>query len=816
MRPAADAGAGSGAIGRDISIAGGYAAGRDIVIHTESGLGQAASVPGQLPAAPAVFADRHDPARSLEAAIQGRDGMPSVVSIFGTAGVGKTALALHVAHRVRGLFPGGHLYVDLRGAGRTPLDPALVLAEFLRSLGVRGDAVPADLDSLAAVFRSQVADRNVLVFLDNAADAAQVRPLLPGSGTSTVLVTSRRRLDPMDTTLTLRLSNLGTAEAVDLLAAVLGDSRVQGELGSAERIAALCGGLPLALRIAGARLAVREHWQLDRLVRRLDTERGRLEELKMGDHEVRAGFMTSYEALSADEQRAFRFLGLVPGVDFPTWAGAALLDVSVEQAEDLLDRLCDAQLLTAAAVQVRDRRTTRYRFHDLLRVFAREQLAAGTSEAERAEAVGRLLNVAFALAEHADRLISEGNSMVPPHDSAWSPSTPRADYLDVVDDIGDPVAWFDAERATLLQLIGQANAVGQWSWTWLLSTAMFQFFERTSRWDDWRAVLKLALEATLAAGDRAMEGWVVRLMGRRHLEHGRFPDAEVAFRTALDIFRETGPRLGEALALRDLAIIARVRNDHRGAIELLHEAMPGFVELGDGFREALAWRELAIEHRYLAQWEPSLEAFDRSMRIFGDLDAERQLAQGWFEMGILERNRLRWADALAHYDRCLPLLRSLGDPKWEAHTLREIGIVARHRGDLDEALARLDDALSRLDALHDRRQWAATSQELLFVHRALGNRAEAVTAGEQALAVFEEYDDELSAARTKAMLIGARLELDGELPALAELDRLLAVFDRYGDHAWLDWVGRLSAALRAGVEADRPRLGDLGPDDIRV
>lgn len=281
----------------------------------------------------------------LESGVEERVTAVVVSAIAGKGGVGKTTLAIHVAHQVRAWFPDGQLYVNLRGAEAQSLDPADVLAEFLRNLGVAPTAVPDGLAVRARLYRARLSGRRVLVVLDNAADEAQVRPLLPGDPGCAVLVTSRSRLAGLEGAITVDLDVLEPGEAVELLGKVAGPERVAGEPEATAELARVCGYLPLAVRIVGARLAAKPHWRLAAYAGRRRDERKRLGELRVGDLEVRASFALSYQALRQDERQAFRLLGSLDAPDFQAWVAAALVDCAVEAAENLVERLVDAQLL---------------------------------------------------------------------------------------------------------------------------------------------------------------------------------------------------------------------------------------------------------------------------------------------------------------------------------------------------------------------------------------------------------------------------------------------------------------------------------------
>ncbi|HKR51972.1 MAG TPA: BTAD domain-containing putative transcriptional regulator [Pseudonocardiaceae bacterium] len=367
-----------------------------------------AITPAQLPADITDFTGRKVQLATIQhlAATDRYESM--LVAITGKAGVGKTTLAVHAAHRLRVHYPDGQLFVDLRGAQGHPLAPADVLARFLRSLGVDRTAIPDDIEERAALYRSRLADRRLLILLDNAAGEAQLRPLLPGTPECAVLVTGRIRLAGLNGTRLIDLDILEPDQAVELLARVAGPLRVAAEPGAAREIVRLCGFLPLAVRIAGARLGARPHWRLERLEADLADEDHRLDTLRAGDLDVRASLALSYENLDPTARCAFRRLGLLEVHDFAPWITAALLDIPQAKAEELVDTLVDMQLLEVAGPDAAG--ALRYRFHDLLRAYARELAAAEEPEADRLAALDRAFGGWLVLAEEAGRGSEVGRS----------------------------------------------------------------------------------------------------------------------------------------------------------------------------------------------------------------------------------------------------------------------------------------------------------------------------------------------------------------------------------------------------------------------
>lgn len=405
----------------------------------------------QLPPDLPDFAGREQESDEL-ACLLTRPGMPLTV-LSGQPGVGKSTLAVRVAHRLRMSFPDGQLFIPLNGSA-APRDTSAVLGDVLRALGVSGSALPDDVHARAATYRGLLTDRRVLVVLDDATDPAQVRSLLPGTPGCAVLVTSRRRLSVLEGAQRTQLCPLSDAEAGELLGRIAGAERVAGERDAAARIAAACGNLPLALRIAGIRLALRPHLALSVLADRLEDRLRRLDELAISDLKVRSSIDLSYRALSPGARRALRAITRCRLTDQPTWAVTAL--INVPEPEALLDELVEAGLLVPHGAD----RTgeSRYRLHDMVRVFAEERGAAIDSREDQLASIGRFTDVAIGLADTAARLLREREGgPVPP----WTvPPQPLPQEV-VARLVADPDAWFATERANLLSAVGAIAAEGR-------------------------------------------------------------------------------------------------------------------------------------------------------------------------------------------------------------------------------------------------------------------------------------------------------------------------------------------------------------------
>lgn len=401
--------------------------------------------PAQLPADINDFTGRKTQLATVTHLAGAADRSASVlVAITGKAGVGKTALAVHAAHRLRDQYPDGQLFVSLRGTEANPLCATDVLARFLRSLGVDPTAIPEDAEERAALYRSRLADRRLLILLDDAACEAQLRPLLPGTSGCAVLVTCRARLAGLGGARVVDLDVFEPDQALELLARAAGPQRMAAELAAAREIVRLCGFLPLAVRVAGARLGARPHWPLSRLEADLTDEDTRLDTLRLGDLEVRASLARSYETLDVVARRAFRLLGLLEIREFAPWVTAALLDISQAKAEELMDTLVDLHLLDVAGRDASGR--LRYRFHDLLRAYAREVVAVAEPENCRFAALDRAFGGWLALAEEAGRsMAGSAFAGTPVAGTCWRPEESVVRSV-----LSDPAGWFEAEWTALM------------------------------------------------------------------------------------------------------------------------------------------------------------------------------------------------------------------------------------------------------------------------------------------------------------------------------------------------------------------------------
>jgi tetratricopeptide (TPR) repeat protein len=750
-------------------------------------------IPGTAPNPPVLFqlppdiedfvGRRQYLARLLDLLASRKDVEPTAVvvaAISGKVGIGKTALAIHLAHKLRPVFPDGQLYVNLTAPDGQPLNPADVLADILRTFGVEGAAIPDGIQLRTGLYRAQLATRRVLVVLDTATHEGQVRPFLPGDPNCAVLVTSRARLDGLEGARTFELDVLKPERAVELLGKVAGSERVAPEPAAAGRIVELCGYLPLAVRIAGAKLNARPYWSLTDLVRRLTDERGRLAQLKVGDLEIRSSFSLSYGDLPAEDRRAFRLLGLMGGRDFAVWASAALLDCGMDAAEDTLQRLADAQLLEVAG-QI-EPGPVRYRFHDLLRLFARERLEDEELPKDRLVALERLLN---ALIDQA----RDNNALLDPSGRHNLTGTEPGRSLAAAPQTGShtlALGWFTAERTGLVTAVEQAHEAEFWDLAWQLAQTLVTFLDLRAHWKDWRRTHELALDAATRGGSLRGQAVTLRSIGRLHWEQNRWDDARrhfekslpilhrvdrtreaytlvdlgqlhryqgraehaiAALRQALEIFREqataTGEdtRHGEASALLRLSDVYRDQGRWDDATQYLERSVLEFGALGDRHARAYAQRSLGDLYRDLARWDDARRCYDDSLAVFRELGDQRWEARTLRSLGDLHRQQGRYEEAYECLQACLPMFSELGYDRWVARTLRSLGDLYRDQGRWNDALDTLEEALRQFEQLKERRWYARTLQSLGDLYRAQGYWNDALDNLQQALAILRELDD---------------------------------------------------------------------------
>jgi tetratricopeptide (TPR) repeat protein len=688
----------------------------------------------QLPRAMPDFTGRADAIKWLSANLQ-RDSMaPIVVTLYGKPGVGKSALATYTAHHLSGRFPDGQLHVDLRGAEETDrLAPETVLAELLRALGIPGSAIPDGREPRARLYRTTVSTRRLLLVLDNAFDERQVRPLLPGSGASRVLVTSRAPLRGLEGALFRSLDVLSEREALALLRKIAGDERIARDPAVVAKIVQLCGRLPLAIRIAGAILATRRDLSLSGFASRLTRARSRLGELRAGDLDVRASFSLSYDDLDPGDQRAFRVLGTIKAPDFAEWTAIALLGDDGFAGEHALDRLVHAQMLEVAGTDMLGQ--IRFKFHDLLLEYSKELLDSGDSQTS-AESTTRMLR------ESVQRATIAASALSP------TPQTVDAAGVEGDDDDTDYLAWFSVERTFLVSAVNEAAALGQCHVTIDLALALAEFFQVCSGWDDWRDTHSRALDAALLDNDQHAEARVRRSMGRLHVFQGKFASASALFERALELFELEKDELEAAITLHGLGDLHRRMGDLDAAFAVYARALHTFEVADVRFWAAAALRNLGVVRRYRGELAAARRDFEHALDIFDGLHSQRWLGATLHSLGDLARYEDDLEKAKGQLTRCLEIFRAIHDRRWEAATLRSLGIVNAREGRTAVAVNLFETALATFREFGDRLWEAAVLRARADLLIREGHLDEALVSLRVCLRIFCEHQDTRWQAKT--------------------------------------------------------------------
>ena len=673
------------------------------------GVRPAAPVPAQLPADVTDFTGRDEQVKRLCDLLAGPGasngtGAVRVAVVAGAGGLGKTSLAVHAAHRVRRKFPGGQLYVDLLGATSTPLSPGDVLARFLRDLGVDGRQIPVDDDERAGRYRTELASRRMLVVLDNARDAAQVRPLLPGSSSSAVLVTTRSQMPDLASTRLVDLNVLDDDEALTLFAKAVGDDRASAEPQATAELLEACAGLPLAIRICAARLATRSGWSIQSMASRLRDEHHRLDELRAGDLAVRASFQVSFASLATTAEPdgiapadAFRLLGLWPGPSISAVAAAALFGTPEYGAANALETLVDTHLLESTGPD-------RYKFHDLLRVYASERAVADLPGPERATATGRLLRWYLRTVDAAATAVSPHRYNVP-LDGAEQ-DQPALGFSGVDEALG----WYDSERVNVVAATRQASASGLHEVAWRLPAPLFSLVNRRGNWADCIATHQIALESARQAGNRQGEAWVLNNLGEV-LVLTRSTEGIGYLERALAVRREIGDRLGEAQAANNLADAYQRLGRTAEAPDLLRRALDLNRETGNSYGEGVTLGNLGAVLLDLDRAQEAIDYLQQARRVFAEIEYVDGLGYVLHILGRCYSSLCREADAMTCLQQALASHRATGNRHRQAATLKSLGAAQSRAGLVVEARESWDRAAVIFDDLGASEQAAEVHAE---------------------------------------------------------------------------------------------------------
>ncbi|MDX3100385.1 AfsR/SARP family transcriptional regulator [Nonomuraea angiospora] len=644
--------------------------------------------PAQLPAAVNDFTGRKEIAVRLRTLLSAQssaqssaEGVP-VVAVSGIGGVGKTALAVHVAHLAEDLFPDGQLYADLRGYTDEATVPESALGGFLRALGIPPDIVPDGLPERAALYRSILADRRILVLLDNARDAEQVSQLLPGSPGCAAIVTSRGKLADLPSARLIDLDVMEPGEALSLFASVAGAERVSAEHGAAMDVVAACGFLPLAVRIVAARLAARPSWTVASLVPRLADEQRRLDELRVGNLAVEATFALGYGQLAPAQARAFRLLSLSKGPDISTGAAAAVLAVSQFEAESVLESLVDASLLEAPA-------PGRYRFHDLLKLFARRQLDKTEPPEAKARALHRLLGFYLASAQSAHSLAYEG-SMIPANIVTISEGLSFTS-------VDEAVAWLIAEGDSLFAAINQAAASAVAGEQLLpagdLLVAMEPLLEAGTHTREFAQGTRAVLSAAQRIGDQGSELRSRYVLGRVLFADNQLKAAEAHFRVVHELSTARDEKIVTGEVLNALAVVVGRQRRHIEALELFEAAMRFYRANDVPAGEALVLSYSARDHLGLGRPADAIAAAEKGLALFTEIGSGAGTARARYHLGIVLSRVGRLTEAVHHHAECLAFFRASKQRVWEQRVCSRLAETFIAAGRHPEAVRHAEQAL---------------------------------------------------------------------------------------------------------------------------
>ncbi|MCQ9129748.1 AfsR/SARP family transcriptional regulator [Streptomyces hilarionis] len=742
----------------------------------------AAPVPAQLPMAVTHFSGREEQLAELTRHLVDADGPDSaeagsavvVSAVSGTAGVGKTALAVRWAHRMREAFPDGQLYVDLRGYDPDePVSAAQALAGFLTALGVPGQEIPLRLHDRAARYRTAVDGRRLLVLLDNAASAAQVRPLLPGSPTCKVVITSRDSLSSLVSVHgahRMILDVLSPQEALTLLRALIGP-RVDDDPAAAAALAEQCGRLPLALRVAAELVLSRHRETLAQLVDELRDRRRRLDLLDCGDGDpraaVRAVFSWSYDRLPDAEARLFRLLGLHPGPDTDVYGAAALAGESVERTRRSLDVLHRAHLLHRSG-------PGRHGMHDLLRAYAAELATSHEEAAERDAAMTRLLDHCLAASAAAMDVLYPAERHLRP--AVGTPPT----GLPPLRTADECRAWLRGAQPTLVALCSRTEEPGPSRHTVRIATTLHRHYERSGHFADALSVHTHAVRAARAVGDVRGEVDVLACVGAVHRRLGDYESARRQHADALALCRRIGYPAGEARHLTNVGVLHELQGGYREAAEHHERAVDLFRAVGDVHGEADVLNNLGIVQELLEDYQASIERYQQALTLYRRTGHTFGEASALGNLGIVLARLGDHAAAAGRFEQALNLFRRLGHTGGEAHALSNLGDALCRQGRHEEAAEHQREALAHFRRTGEPYGETGALNGLGEALHGAGRHAEALDAHAAALELARGIGEQEEQARAHIGSAQVRQARGERAPAAEHLREALSLYTALG------------------------------------
>jgi tetratricopeptide (TPR) repeat protein/transcriptional regulator with XRE-family HTH domain len=737
------------------------------------------------------FTGREPELERLLADVAAGGGPGRIHTIDGMAGIGKTTLAVHAAHRLADRFPDGQFFLPLHAhtPGQQPVSPADALASLLLTAGVAVRHIPPGIEARASRWRDYVAGKKILLVLDDAAGHEQVRPLLPGAADSLVLITSRRRLTALEDAEVISIATLSPDEAVALLARLAGRPDLAAAAGPAAEIARMCGYLPLAIGMLARQL--RHHPARDgtELARELAAAHDRLAVMRAENLSVAAAFDLSYQDLTTAQQRLFRRLGAAPGTDIDAYAAAALDDVSLETARAGLDELYDQHLITEPA-------PGRYLLHDLLREHA-GALAAADAGSSRA-AIGRLVNyyahVAAAASRHIATWTTAGGHPPPSSPPAWAPDLPDPDRA---------AGWLEAERPNLHAAVGYAAAEGMPQHAVAIATAMGGFLRARGHWDQASDQYQTALAAAIQAGDRPGEAGVLDELGLLHQISGNYPAASARLVRAVALYRELDDLPGQVYALNHLGLVQTDVADYPAAEASHRQALALARSIGDRLAEGVSLTDLGQVQQWTGDYAAAVASHEQALAMFRSLGSRFDEADALCELGFATCMMGDPETAAARHSEALDLFRSLGDRLGQAWAHDGLALVQMATGDYPAAAASIERALRLHRELGARHSLAMTLNSLGELSLQTSATRQARDCHGQALAIARDLGAPLEEARALEG-IGGSLLADDTAAATASLRQALAIYQRIGSPG----ARRVQQALDALDAPDAPDVAD--------
>jgi tetratricopeptide (TPR) repeat protein len=727
----------------------------------------------QLPADVSDFTGRKDEIEGILGHLN-RGETVAISAVAGMPGVGKSALAIHVAHRLAvAAFPDVQLYIDLRGADGNALEPEDVLAQWLRAFGLDESSIPKDLRERSSVFRSLLSGKRAIIVVDNARDEVQVRPLLPGSQTCVAIVTSRKVLGALEGAAIIHLEVLPETEALELLERLIGETWVQQELAAAKEIVQLCGRLPLAIRIVGGTLKTKRHWHLSDYAKRLTDEKQRLNHLQLSDLDVRASFELSYRDLKKSDKTLFCRLGLLEDRKFVV----SIVDVLLAQDDEnknieAIERLVDLQLLEANGHR-------RYQFHDLIQIFAHEKLIEEESEQDQEEIRLRLIIWYEEWSLFYDACLEPVtlHNLFPDIAKAWNLS-PEIDeeHLSLI-----ALNWFEGEYAHILAAIKWANKACHWPNVVAIASHLTRFFNTRSHWEEWVKTHKLALKAAQKVSDVIAEGDILNSLSLVYHDQRRLLEALECVDKSLVIYNHLKNYLGIGCALNNRGRILESLGQLYEARESYKNSISIFQEHGDKQSESNALNNLGHIHLLLRQYQDSICYLEKSLNLRREINHVIGEGLTLLNLGNVYIELQNLDLAKEYLIQSLLIYRKTKNQHWECIILKKIGDIFLAKLNYSEAYSYYSDSLSVSIKLGDLGLKGSSLASMANLFRTQKLYKNAIETYKQCITVRENLGDRFGVAQSLGNLGLSYREAKSWEDAIKALNHSIEIFQELGE-----------------------------------